>query len=525
MLKFYTTTHNIQTFEIPLFQKEIYYFPMKKLLVVTFLVLCSLSQIFSSPSFERYLAPTSVQYTTSTQESAVNAASLSEMLYALGNLYSYLDTNYLYDIDNAKMKNAVISAMIDSLGDKYSYYIAPDEAEEYKEETDGKYVGIGTYLTKVNPTFIDWDDPSTYMVIITSPFPGGPADRAGLRAGDMISHVNGEEIYELDANSASKLIRGERNTPITLTVHRGSAVFDITLTPEEITTPSTSSGILNDNIGYLAITEFSKTTFDSVKEDISKILEKGATSLIIDLRNNGGGNVDSSLSIANMFVEENKVLMTTKFKESASNKNTVYTSTDYLAIDKNFPIVVLVNGGTASASEILTGALRDNNRALVVGSQTYGKGIMQYSVSFMGGYLNLTVANYYTPSGASIHEIGITPDFVVNTPDYTDEELGAYSEFLKTDAIKEWLTSHPEYSKENILAFADYYSDSNVPKELLCLLMRNEYIYSLDYDKRPVADPDFDTQLAKAIEVIKSGITVEEVNNSKKSAEAEEQNL
>lgn len=492
---------------------------MKKVSVFLFCVICLIFSISAAPSFERYITPQSVQYSTATQESAASAASLTEMLYALGNLYSYLDQNYLYDIDNNAMKNAVISAMIDSLGDKYSYFVVPDEAEEYKEESDGKYVGIGTYLTKVNPSYIDWDDPSTYMVVITSPFPGGPADRAGIRAGDMISHVNGEEIYDLNATDASKKIRGEKGVPITLTIHRGSSVFDVTLTPEEITTPSTSKTILDGNIGYLAITEFTKTTYESVKEDVESLLADGATSLIIDLRNNGGGVVDSSLSIANMFVENNKTLMTTKFKDSSSKKNTVYTSNEYLAVPTSFPIVLLVNGGTASASEILTGALRDNDRAIVVGSQTFGKGIMQYSIAFMDGYLNLTVANYYTPSGKSIHEVGITPDYVVETSEYTDEEMKAYEAFLKEDHLSEWIEKYPEYSKENILKFAEEYKDSGVPEDLLCLLMRNEYIYSLDYDKRPVADPDFDQQLAQAISVIKSGITVEEVNALKESTE------
>ncbi len=476
---------------------------MKRLLVILLAALCTTSLIFSAPSFEKYISPVS-PYSTATQESAANAASLTEMLYALGNLYSYLDSNYLYEIDNAKMKNAVISAMIDSLGDKYSYYVAPDKADEYKEGNDGHYVGIGTYLTKVNPSYIDWDDPSTYMVIITSPFPGGPADRAGLRAGDMISHVNGEDISELNATDASHRIRGTEGEEITLTVHRGSAVFDITLMPENITTPTTSKTILDGTIGYLSITQFSKTTYESVRKDVEELLSMGAESLIIDLRNNGGGVVDSALSIANMFVEGGKTLMTTKFKEGSPNTNTVYTSTEELSVPLSFPVVVLVNGGTASASEILTGALRDNGRAVVVGSQTFGKGIMQYSVSFMGGFLNLTVANYYTPSGASIHEVGITPDYVVETEEYSDKELDAYAAFMKEDHIKKWIEEYPDYSKENILAFAETYSDSGVPESLLCLLMRNEYIYSLDYDKRPIADTDFDTQLAKALEVIKS---------------------
>ncbi|MBQ0072233.1 MAG: hypothetical protein KBS81_10360, partial [Spirochaetales bacterium] len=186
------------------------------------------------------------------------------------------------------------------------------------------------------------------------------------------------------------------------------------------------------------------------------------------------------------------------------NKNATYLATGSVAVSEEFPIVILTNGGTASASEILTAAIQQNGRAKIVGSQTFGKGIMQYSISFMGGYMNVTVANYYTPDGSSIHEIGITPDYVVNTDtEYTDEELDAYAAFLNEDYIKTWLTDYPDYTKDNILAFADFYKDSGVPHDLLCLLIRNEYIYSLDYDKRPVADPDFDTQLVKAMEVIR----------------------
>ena len=196
---------------------------MKKVLVITLALVVLATSLSAAPSIERYMAPSAQYGSSDSNSSAQQAASLSEMLYALGNLYSYLDTNFLYEIDSQKMQDAVISAMIDSLGDKYSYYITPEDAQEFSEETTGKYVGIGIYLTKVNPAYIDWNDPSTYMVIITSPFPGAPADRAGLRSGDMISHVNGVEIYEMDATEASKLIRGKENTPITLTIHRGSS--------------------------------------------------------------------------------------------------------------------------------------------------------------------------------------------------------------------------------------------------------------------------------------------------------------
>ena len=491
---------------------------MKKLLVLLLVALTVFPALFAAPSIERYMAPSAQYGSSESSSSAQQAASLSEMLYALGNLYTYLDSNFLYEIDSQKMQDAVISAMIDSLGDKYSYYITPEDAEEFSEDTTGKYVGIGIYLTKVNPSYIDWDDPSTYMVVVTSPFPGAPADRAGIRAGDYISHVNGEEVYELDANAASKLIRGKEGTSITLTINRGSSVFDVTLIPEEITSPSTEKGIIADDVGYIRILEFSQTTHESFREDVASLVEKGARSFIIDLRNNSGGSVDSALGIANMFIGEEKTLLTTKFKEKSNNKDTVYTSTGYLAVDEDTPLVILVNGGTASASEILTGALRDNKRALTVGTQTFGKGIMQFTIPFMGGYLNVTVAHYYTPSGADIHEVGIAPDYLVEVDeDYSDQEMEAYSAFLKEDHIKAWMETNPDYTKENILAFAEHHKDSGVPFNLLCLLMRNEYIYALEYDKRPVADLDFDTQLRKAVEVVKSGITVEEFEEQKKA--------
>ncbi len=464
-------------------------------MILSVLVLCFSFMLFAQPTQEKNIQ----------SNGNSNDFSLNNMVYSLRNLYAYLDENFLYDIDNEEMQYELVEAMVNSLGDQYSYFVRPDDAEEFQENTQGEYVGIGTYLTKANPAYYDADDPETYMVIITSPFPGGPADRAGLKAKDMISAVNGEDISGLNANEASKLIRGEEGVPITLTVHRGDAVFDITLVPEVVITPTSETQMLDGNIGYIRILQFSVSTFEKIYEDVNKLVEKGATSLIIDLRNNGGGVVDSALSIANMFISQG-TLLTTGYKPGSPNQDTVYTATNYLAVPETMPIVVLINGGTASASEILTAALQENNRAKIVGSTSFGKGIMQHVFPYMDGFLNITVAHYYTPKGNDIHEIGITPDYIVEEEEYSDEQIDAYAEFIKSNKTKEWIEKHPEYSKENIESFANEYKDSNVPYSLLCLLMRNEYIYSLDYDKRPVADPDFDMQLKKAIEVVKGEI-------------------
>lgn len=475
---------------------------MRKSLVIALLLLLSLNSLFSNAASEKYtpasqLKGESVSTLSKAQEE--ENVTISEMLYSLGNLYTFLDNNYLWSVDSKKMQINLIKAMVSSLGDKYSYYITPDEAEDFKESSQGDYVGIGTYLTKVNPDYIDPKDPSTYMVIITSPFPGGPADRAGIRAKDMISHVNGEDVSKLTSTEASKLIRGKEGEDITLTIHRGDAVFDITLQPEVVTTPTTSKTIIDGDIGYLFISSFTSHTYDNFNKDINYLLDNGAKKIILDLRNNGGGYVDDSLKIANSFVSEGK-LLTAHYKNS--NNTVVYNATATTLVPEEYPVIILVNEGTASASEILTAALKENNRATVIGSKTYGKGVMQSEIPYLGGYLCIVTSSYTTPLDNDIHEKGITPDIIIKEEEYTDEELKAYSEFLKTDKAEEYMKEYPEYSKENILRFADINSDSDVPYTLLCLLIRNEYIYSIDYDKRPIADPEFDNVLKRAIEEI-----------------------
>ena len=434
-------------------------------------------------------------------EALESSRSISQILYSLGNLYAYLSNNFLYEIDSETMEEELISAMIDSLGDQYSYYIPPDVANTFEENTEGEYIGIGTYLTKMNPAYADPDDPESYMVIIASPFPGGPADRAGLRPRDMISAINGEDVSELTATEASNMMKGHIGEEITLTVHRGSAVFDIKLMPEVVTTPSTVSGMLTEDIGYIAIYTFSLTTGTSVAEDLSELLSQGAEKLIIDLRNNGGGTVQSALETADMFLSDG-MMLETKYKPSSGRSESVAMADPDISVPEDIPLLLIVNGGTASSSEILTGALMDNGRATVLGSQTFGKGISQEIRPFRGGYIQITTGHFYTPSGNDIHEVGITPDILIEEPEYSDEEMKAFETFMEEDRFSSYIEENPEYTKENVLAFADKYKDSGVPEDLLIMLIRNEYIYSMDYDERPVADIWFDQYITKALEVL-----------------------
>lgn len=468
----------------------------RRLLFSLAAMLCTASLWCSGHSDRIPISPK--QAAGNTIEDSVN---ISSMLYSLGNLYSYIDSYCLYPVNPDVLEENLVAAVLSSIDDPYSYYIPSKDAEEYFETSSGTYIGIGIYLTKRNPANADISDPESWMVTIASVFSSSPAERAGLRARDMISHINGKSVMGMTATEASLELRGRSGQDITLTVHRGTAEFEITLRPEQIVTPTADSAMLTATIGYLAIYSFSMTTADSVRTAIESLLESGAESIIIDLRNNPGGAVESALEIADMFLSEG-VLMTTEFKEGSGRRTAVDRASSSLLVPPDVKVAVLINGGSASSSEILTGALSDNGRAVTVGSKSFGKGISQEVYPFSKGYIQMTTGHFFTPDGSDIHNKGIEPDYSVEETEYTDEEMEAYERLMDEDPFPAFIEEHPEYSSENIEAFASSFRSSGVPENLLKILIRNEYLFQLDYDDRPIADPEYDAALRKAMEIM-----------------------
>lgn len=480
---------------------------MKKFNIFITLLLTSLSLIFAQPRAEQ-VTPLDINvqnnFSSTNTQSILNSSDITSSLIEINNIYRYIDANFLYEVDPDKVKEGLASGLMNSLGDEYSYYISKEDSQEYAEDTSGTYVGIGTYLTKMNPSYTDYKDPKTYMVQIVSPFPGGPADRAGIRANDLISHVNGQDISELNDKEASKLIRGSKGEPITLTIHRGDSTFDITLKPEVVTTPNLTKGVIGNNIGYIFIYSFNLQTGNLVKEAIEELLKQNIKGLIIDLRNNGGGTVDTALQIADFFIDDGP-LLTIEFKEGSKNQPIRYIANEGSIVPQDLPIVILANGGTASSSEILTAALKENGRATVIGSKTFGKGIMQNVIAFLDGYIQFTYAHYLTPLNNDIHKVGIEPDILVEDIEYTKEEMASYAKFVNTSAVKDYVEKNSTYSIENIEHFAKENADSNVPSTILKLLVRNEYIYMMDYKDRPIVDTTYDEQLNRALQYFEQG--------------------
>jgi len=435
-------------------------------------------------------------------EESANTPELDENvrtnLNALYSIYSLINTYSINELDQEKAFDEQASALVNALGDKYSVYISKDEMQDFEELNLGTYSGIGSYILKPNPKNVDLSDKETYMIKIESPFPDGPADRAGLKANDLISAINGESVNSLTGTEASNMLKGEEGTFVTLTIHRGEQVFDITLKRELVKVPSIIYDIINEHIGYIRINQFIVSTDIDTAKAIQEMLNRGIDSLIIDLRNNGGGIVTDATNIANLFLDGQTILTTQNKKTLNENTKITLSSKDTL-VPNDFPLVILVNGGTASSSEILTGALKDNGRATVIGNQTFGKGVMQQLFSIKDALIKLTIAHYYTPSGADINKIGITPDIVIEDHELTDEEIKQYETIMNDNLISNYVDENPKYSKENIENFVKSFNEDEIYKPFLYSLVRNEYLYRMDYADRPKFDINYDEYLKTAV--------------------------
>lgn len=442
-------------------------------------------------------APLSTRTSMEADQITIDMASLER-------LYRYVDSIYIDEVDKQKMFNDLASALVASLDDPYSFYVPPSKAQEYQEETSGVYGGIGTYLNKPAPDNIDPSVPSSYMITIVSPFPGSPAQRAGLMAGDLISHIDGEKVDELTSYEASMMLRGEANTFVTITVYRNGTSFDLTLKRERITAPTVDSGIIEDTIGYIILSEFTPQTGNQLLEHVQKLMKQGIVGLIIDERNNSGGAVDGAMQSANIFLEEGKTLVTIQGKKGTM-RDQRYISTGKAEVPANLPIVILTNTGSASSAEIFAAAMKDNGRATLIGTKTFGKGIVQDVFRFGSGFAQVTTAHYYTPNGENIHKLGIEPDILVEDVQLSDEEIPAFEQLMTDKVISTFVQENPEPSEANIRRFASLYTERGIDEEVLTLLVRNEYLSKMPYDKRPIADATFDKQLNRAVEFIRTG--------------------
>lgn len=318
---------------------------------------------------------------------------------------SLIDKYYYFDVDRDKQEEALYDGIMDGLDDPYSVYYTKEEYAELQEDTSGEYVGIGAVVT-MN---------SDMRVEIVRPIKNSPAEQAGLKAGDILVQVDDTEITDQELSVVVDMIRGEEGTKAYLKIYRQgeSDYLEFDVERRTVENYTVESEMLDDQVGYIAVTQFNDNTAQEFEDAIDEVQANGAKAAIIDLRDNPGGLLTAVVDMCDYIMDDGVIVST---KDRDGNVLGEYKDSGKHSVD--IPLVVLVNGNSASASEIFSGAMQDSGKAKLVGTTTFGKGIVQSVIPLSDGTaVKLTVAKYFTPNGNDIHKKGITPDYEVELPD------------------------------------------------------------------------------------------------------------
>ena len=333
-----------------------------------------------------------------------DTASTTDISTQISKYRQLIDKYYLGEVDEEKLTEGAIKGYIEGLGDPYTEYISKEDMEDYMADVTGNFVGIGIYMVK---------DTENDKIMVLSPIKGGPAERAGIQPGDLIISVDGETCTAEDMSVIATKIKGEEGSTVKLEILRGNETLNFELTRENIKVNPVEGEVLEGNIGYIEFSSFDTGTAEEFKTKFEELQSQGINSLIIDLRNNGGGVVDEALEIAGYILDKDSVILYEVDKDG--NEQVEKTENDPII---NMPVIVLTNENTASSSEILAGALKDHGKATIVGTKTYGKGVIQQLLSLPDGSgLKITSEEYLTPNKTKINEIGIEPDETVELPE------------------------------------------------------------------------------------------------------------
>ena len=342
---------------------------------------------------------TSVSAVQSSLEKVNDTENFKKVLEVREMLYRWYDG----EIDDSKLAEGAIKGMVSSLGDQYTYYMNEKEFSDFKEKSQGNYMGIGIQVAVKDG-----------KIVVISPIQGGPAERAGIKTGDIILKVNGEPVSGNELDKAVSMMKGTTKENIKLTLYReGKGEVDVDVMRDVIKTVNVKSEMIDGDIGYIEVLAFDEGTAKDFETQLKALEEKGMKGLILDLRGNPGGFMKECVDLVSNFVPKDKVIVSTidKYgnKEESVSKG---------GIAQGMPLVVLIDGGTASASEIVAGAIRDYDLGTLVGTTSFGKGIVQVVLDKIGQEkdgtaLKVTISKYYTPNGENIHKKGIGPDVTV----------------------------------------------------------------------------------------------------------------
>jgi len=468
--------------------------PKKKLQHRERLIWIGLALMLSVVSFTLMLPARAFAETPNSQS--------QRLLNMFEQVYQFVQDNYVDQVDPQVLIEGALKGMFDSLGDPHSAYLDSEEMRALTDTTQGRFGGVGMYIAKQTLGEDASADAPRYVEVV-SPIEDTPAFKAGIQAGDLIVSVEGKTTSDLSIDEVVDSLRGAPGSDVTITIRRGQThTFPVTLTRDTIEVPTVKWDMIPGNIGFLRIIQFTPYTDDRVREAIDFFKKHNYTSMIIDLRHNPGGLLTGVVDTADLFFNDGLIVGT---HGRNPEENAVYNATPGAIVPQDIPIVVLIDGGSASAAEILAGALKDRDRGYLVGEKTYGKGSVQQVRSIGTGGFRLTMARYYTPNGTYIDKIGITPDKVVKTPELTDAQLESYAKLRSENTITDFATQHKNASDARIDQFITELQKQGIKLDdhQLAKMIHDE-IRRVN-NETIVYDLTYDTVLQDAVKMLRNG--------------------
>ena len=345
---------------------------------------------------------------TSSLEHIASGDGVTGIETKLANIRTILENKYIGELDDEEMLEMAVKGYVAGVGDEYTAYYTPEEMNQEYDSAMGNYVGIGIYM------IVNYEEGT---ITVVEPMENSPALEAGLKENDLIISVDGEKITAENVSDLSDAIKGEEGTKVKLGIRRGEEEFEVEVERKRIEVSHIEAKMLDEDIAYIQVLDFDGGVAEEFKKNYQKLKADGAKSLIIDIRGNGGGVVDEAIDMLEMICDNGSTLLIETDKEG---KETIIKSEAEPVI--NEPIVVLVNGNSASASEIFAGALKDHEKATIIGTQTYGKGVIQTLMRLEDGSgLKTTTEEYCTPNRNKINKVGIEPNIIVELPEDIEE--------------------------------------------------------------------------------------------------------
>ena len=411
------------------------------------------------------------------------------------NVFDFIQRHYVEEIEPRVLFEGAMTGMFNSLGDPYSAFLPESEMKDLNDTTQGSFGGIGLFVSKSS---IPRPDGKPNFLEVASPIEDTPGWRAGINPGDLIIRINDETTDVLSSDEAVARLRGPPGTVVNLIIRRGEKVeFPVSLTRADIEVPTVKHAMIGD-LGYLKLLTFTPMSTDRCRDAITDFQAKGYKGVILDLRNNYGGLLNAAVSVSNLFIEGGVVVST---KSRIATENQVFYARAKAAVAPDIPVIVLINRASASASEIVAGALKDRGRAYLVGEKSYGKGSVQQVYPLDRAGFKITTARYYTPSDVNIDKIGIPPDREVNFPDFTEADAEHLNDLLNSGKIADFISANPRAGTQDIAGFARTLNrEYELDTALLQRLIRNEQNRT---SIAPVYDLEYDVQLQEAVKILK----------------------